>query len=186
MEIQYHFSKMYCFYAQKTTNYKVDNFEKIDLNSKLDRYTYGKGGSFSKVESHSNNIELVLESFEGRHHISDKLSCLSIGPIIYRYYCSASVQQYGKEEKVLRRHVMYIMHSQRQIFDVTESRKVDQDEGIAMKTAINTLDATTHQCIRSTGIIEKRFKTDKAQIQYKKLSCWYVKFYVDYIKVGVK
>ena len=57
---------------------------------------------------------------------------------------------------------------------------------ICLKTAINNLDSTTHQCIRSTGIIEKRFKTDKAQIQYKKLSCWYVKFYVDYIKVGVK
>ena len=95
------------------------------MTSKLDWYTYGKGGSFSKVESHSNNIELVLESFEGTHHISDELSCLSIGAMIYRYYCSASVQQYGKEEKVLRRHVMYIMHSQRQIFDVTESRKVD-------------------------------------------------------------
>ena len=55
-----------------------------------------------------------------------------------------------------------------------------------LKTAINTLDTTIHQCIRSTDIIEKRLKTDKEQIKYKQIYCWYVTFYVDYIKVGVK
>ena len=43
---------------------------------------------------------------------------------------------------------------------------------IFLKTAINNLDSTTHQCIRSTGILKKCFKTDKSQLQYKHISRW--------------
>ena len=58
--------------------------------------------------------------------------------------------------------------------------------GIGLKTAKRTIDATTHQCIRSTGLLSKRFKTDKSQLRYKQLSRRYGGFYVDYLKVGVK
>ena len=57
--------------------------------------------------------------------------------------------------------------------------------GIGLETSINTLDTTTHKCIRSTGLLANRFKTDKYQLLYKQLSSWYGKFYVEYIKVGV-
>ena len=33
---------------------------------------------------------------------------------------------------------------------------------IGLKTAKNTINATTHKCIRSTGLLSKRFKTDKS------------------------
>ena len=58
--------------------------------------------------------------------------------------------------------------------------------GIGLKTAKRTIEATTHQCIRSTGLLSKRFKTDKSQLRYKQLSRRYGGFYVDYLKVGVK
>ena len=58
--------------------------------------------------------------------------------------------------------------------------------GIGLKTVINTLGAITHQWIRSTWLRLKQFKTDKAQLRYKELSCRYGKLYVDYLKVGVK
>ena len=45
---------------------------------------------------------------------------------------------------------------------------------------------TTHQCIRTAGIIANLFNTDKAQLWYKQL-CWrHIKFRVDYLKVGAK
>ena len=39
--------------------------------------------------------------------------------------------------------------------------------GIGLKTAIKTLDTTTNQCIRSTGVLAKQFKTDKSKLRYK-------------------
>ena len=55
-----------------------------------------------------------------------------------------------------------------------------------LNNMIKTLDATTYQCIRSTGLLAKRFKTDKSQPRYKHVSCRYGTFCVDYLKVGVK
>ena len=57
--------------------------------------------------------------------------------------------------------------------------------GIGLSTAVRTLKATTHKCIRTTGLLTKRFRTDKAQLRYKQLSRQYGTFYVDYLKVGV-
>ena len=55
--------------------------------------------------------------------------------------------------------------------------------GIGLKTVINTLDTTTHQLTRSTGLLSERFKTDKDQLRHKHISSRYVTFYVDYLKV---
>ena len=57
---------------------------------------------------------------------------------------------------------------------------------IALKTAKNSILATTHKCIRSTGMLARRFKTDKSQLRYKQLSRHYGTFYVDFLKVNVK
>ena len=57
---------------------------------------------------------------------------------------------------------------------------------IGLKTAKNTINATTHKCIRSTGLLSKRFKTDKSQLRYKQLSRHYGTFYVNFLKVAVK
>ena len=59
-----------CIAVRKPTNYEVENGERIALTSKFDWGSYGKGGSFSKVEAHSNGIESVLESFEDTYPIS--------------------------------------------------------------------------------------------------------------------
>ena len=57
---------------------------------------------------------------------------------------------------------------------------------IGIKTAARTLKATTHQCIRSTGLLSKRFRTDKAHLRYNQLTKQYGTFYTDYLKSNVK
>ena len=57
---------------------------------------------------------------------------------------------------------------------------------IGLKTAKNTILATTQKCVRSTGMLTRRFKTDKSQLRYRQLSCHYDTFYVDFLKIGVK
>ena len=64
--------------------------------------------------------------------------------------------------------------------------KLSQMWNIGLKTAMRTLKASTHKCIRSTGMLSRRYKTDKAQLRYKQLNKQFGTFYVDYLKVGSK
>ena len=169
-----------CIAVRKTIKYKVVNCEQIDLTSKFNRDPYGKVGSFSKVEAHLNDIESVLESFEGRYPILDELSCLSLEAMISHYpvFCqSNNTEKKGKDDEDMNCIVGMVRLS---------LDKLSRIWGMELKTTINTLDAKTHQCISSTGLIAKRFKTDKSKLLYKKLSRQYVTLYVEYLKVGVK
>ena len=57
---------------------------------------------------------------------------------------------------------------------------------IGLKTAKRTLSATGHQCLRTTGTLTRRFRTDKAHMRYKRLSTKKGLFYVDTLKAKVK
>ena len=57
---------------------------------------------------------------------------------------------------------------------------------IGLPTAKRTLLATTHQCIRSTGLLARRFKTDRSQLRYKQLARGYGTFYTNYLKASCK
>ena len=56
---------------------------------------------------------------------------------------------------------------------------------IGLETAKRTLNAITHNCIRSTGMLGRRYKTDKSQLRYKQLTRRYGTFYVDFLKTGI-
>ena len=56
---------------------------------------------------------------------------------------------------------------------------------IGLATASRTLKATTQKCICTTGLLTRRFRTDKSQLRYKQMTRQYGRFYVDYLKVGV-
>ena len=57
---------------------------------------------------------------------------------------------------------------------------------VGLATARRTLHATTHKCYRTTGLLAKRFRTDKAQLKYKQLTRRNGTFYVDFLKTGIK
>ena len=57
---------------------------------------------------------------------------------------------------------------------------------IGLKTAERTIKASTHQCIRTTGVLTRRFRTDKAHMRFKQLSTHHGDFYADYLKCAVK
>ena len=56
---------------------------------------------------------------------------------------------------------------------------------IGLETAKRTLLATTHKYIRTTGLLARRYRTDKAQLRYKQLMRGYGTFYCDYLKSSV-
>ena len=57
---------------------------------------------------------------------------------------------------------------------------------IGISTASRTLKATTHKCLRSTGMLARRYKTDKSQLRYKQMTRQFGTFYCDYLKVSTK
>ena len=137
------------------------------------------------------NIESVLEWFEGTDPISAELSCLILGvmilgvmildtPVLHQSKNTAKKKRGYEDSYCTVRAVKanYLLS--------LSPEKLSRMWGIRLKTTIKTLDATTHQCIMYTWLLANRFKTNKAQLWYKKRSCWYGKLYVDYLKVGVK
>ena len=56
---------------------------------------------------------------------------------------------------------------------------------IGLNTSMMILAATTPHVVRTTGILDKSFMTDKSQLNYNQLSLHYGYFYVEYLKVGV-
>ena len=57
---------------------------------------------------------------------------------------------------------------------------------IGLELASRTLKATTHQFIRTTGALTKRFKTDRAQLRYKQMMKLFGSFYCDFLKSEAK
>ena len=57
---------------------------------------------------------------------------------------------------------------------------------IGLKAARRTLKSTIHTCICTTGNLTRRFKTDKAHMQYKKLSTCKGSFDVNTLFMKVK
>ena len=60
--------------VRKPAQYEVENCEQISLPSKFHWDPYVKGGILSKVESHSNDIDSVMESYEGKYPILAEIS----------------------------------------------------------------------------------------------------------------
>ena len=70
--------------------------------------------------------------------------------------------------------------------DRLSPEKLSQLWRIGIKTAERTIKASTHQCIRTTGVLTRRFRTDKAHMRFKQLSTHHGEFYADYLKCAVK
>ena len=155
------------------------------MTSKFDCDPCGKGGIFSKVKARSNDIESILESFEGTYPISYEISCLILGDMIldntvlYQSNNTAKKNIYYEE---IHCTVVSVKSKSSPSFIPD---KLSRMWGIGFNTEIY-LRRKNPSFFRYTGLLEKRFKTYKAQIRYKQISCRYVTFYVEYLKVVVK
>ena len=70
--------------------------------------------------------------------------------------------------------------------DFVTPEELSRQWHIGMDIATQTLKATTHQFLRTTGTLDKRFCTDKAHLQYKHLMKLFRSFYCNYLKPEVK
>ena len=124
---------------RRLTKYEVENCVQIALTWKLDWDFYVKGGSLSNFEAHLNNIELVLEPFEGADTGSADLSCLSLSamisdtPILHRSNNTA-------KEKIIDKDMYFTVGVLKiKSFPSSSPKKLSAIWGIWLNTEIKSL-----------------------------------------------
>ena len=136
-------------------------------------------GSFSKVESEEaalEDVQQIMDQIDSYESLASELmstqlsTMLSSLPLVNGYDDQASI-------------VAAIASDATPSIDVAFLSKHLK---IGLKTAERTLKATTYDHIRTTGLLTKRFRTDKAQLRYPQLSQIFGSFYTDYLKSNVK
>ena len=164
---------------RRPTSEEIEHCQRVQLTSKFDWDPFSTTGTFSKVDSETRiTADHIINQFELSDPISSELSFIGLDPLLLG-------------TPLLQDDYTAVMSSSLGALKAQQSRSLTPEKlssmwGIGLKTARRTLLATTHECIRTTGLLAKRFKTDKSQLRYKQLSKRYGSFYVDYLKFEVK
>ena len=153
-----------------------------ELTSKYEWNPYKSHGTFSKITSDSSNsITSILDLYNYTDSISAELTFSALNVVMTR----GAIWEFN-ENQCNNESSNKISAIQSNKHSTLTPESLSKMWGIGLRTAKRTLKSTTHQCIRTTGLLSKRFKTDRSQLRYKQLSRRYGPFYVDYLKVGVK
>ena len=157
---------------RRPTPEELDSCEQILLTSKDEWDPHSYQGFVSSLQQDTNDLvdprlSDPISSYLSSEHLSPMLSNTPILRNINDKYMSISA-----------------INSKRK--NTLSAEELSKKWNIGLKTAMRTLQATTHKCIRTTGLLSRRFKTDKAQLRYKQLTRQYGTFYVDYLKINCK
>ena len=164
--------------VRRPTPQEIQYCCRLSLSSRYDWNPFVKDGHFSHAlgKFDTNGIVQAIEE-------SDPVACnlmstnihsaISTAPLVMLtdaadgYHVIGSMKTTDKKDSISAEDLSKKLH-------------------IGLHTALRTLKATTHQFIRTTGMLAKRFRTDKAQLRYKQLSRIFGSFYCDYLKSSVK
>ena len=158
--------------VRRPTPEEIEHCQRLNLTAEYEWNPFHEEGNFSLLEREEINRNYPITIKEYSDPISNILSYDGLEEIVS--------QQLTKD---IATNVSSIKSKYSPSLTPKELSKLWR---VGLKTAQRTLLATTHKCMRTTGLLAKRFKTDKAQLQYKQLSKRYGGFYVDFLKTGVK
>ena len=170
--------------VRRPTKEELHSCHRLELTSRDSWDPFKMHGTFSSIAGEAAITNALYLSYNlddtdpvGSHLMSLQLpTIVSQSPILYNAtpidsdemeYCSISRMASNRQSSITPEELCRRLH-------------------IGLATAKRTLQATTHQCIRSTGLLTKRFKTDRSQLRYKQLTRGYGTFYTDYLKVSTK
>jgi hypothetical protein len=170
--------------VRRPTKEELHTCKRLELTSRDSWDPFLMHGSFSKISGQPTDTNMSYLSHHlddtdpvGTHLMSLSLPSLLIQtPILFEDDTPDGAETvYSSISKI---------ESKRK--DTITPEALARRLNIGLATATRTLKATTHQCLRTTGLLTKRFKTDKSQLRYKQLTRGYGTFYTDYLKVSVK
>ena len=161
--------------VRRPTKWEIDNCPRLQLSDRVPWDPFSLKNSFCATSF--NDGENIIDSLDDVDPISAELMSTQLYNVLSM---STSIELNDGEDVSL---ISALKSKQKSTMTAAELSK---HLHIGLKTAAKTLKATTHQCIRSTGLLSRRFRTDKAQLRYKQLSRRHGSFYCDYLKVSTK
>ena len=163
--------------VRRPTKWEIHNCTRLQLSDRVPWAPFTLSNSFSATSSTIDSLEATVDSINDFDPIASELMSTQLYKVLS---LSSQVELNNGDSISLISAVKSKQSSTLSPSDLSKHLH------IGLKTASKTLKATTHQCIRSTGLLSRRFRTDKAQLRYKQLSRRYGSFYCDYLKVSVK
>ena len=164
--------------VRRPTANELDSCRRLEISSRYKWDPYVLHGSFSQVShDHEHDPSFIIDELQ-----LDPISCHlhSIG----LHAVLSSEQLITAPQDSDEYSTIYALKSRTSSSITPEA--LSRGWHIGLSTALRTLKATTHEHIRSTGLLSKRFRTDKSQLRYKQLSRRYGTFYCDYLKATFK
>ena len=163
--------------GRRPTSFKIENSTRLELPSRDDWDPYHLQNRWATVNTHPSSHTLHTDA----DPISIELmSCRMSESSLLHMICNSKTnvnQEYN--------------FSTIKTVTFRESASLTPEQlsvmwQIGLKTAKNTILVTTHKCIRSTGMLTRRFQTDKSQLRYRQPFRHHGTFYVDFLKVAIK
>ena len=162
---------------RRPTNDEIQHCRRLSITNQDDWNPHSYNGLVSLVTSNS-EIEHKACMISS-DPISYLLSSYDIHDNLYDYSALPGVGSIGDD-------LYNISQMKSTMKSKMQPHELSKMWNIGLSTAKRTLEATTHKCYRTTGLLSRRFKTDVAQLRFKQMSRQYGTFYCDYLKSNVK
>ena len=160
------------------TSHELDNCRRLEISSRYRWDPFLLHGHFSQMTS-DDDVDL---SFLADQHEIDPISSQLHSVGLHAVLSSTRLLLESSDSEVYS--TVHALKSNK--ISSISPEELSKGWQIGLATALRTLKATTHEHIRSTGLLSKRFKTDRSQLRYKQLSRRYGTFYCDYFKATYK
>ena len=165
--------------VRRPTKEEVHDCRRLAMSAREPWDPFMLTGEFCRLSTGLDDIDMVqiLDEVDSYDPVASELMSTQLSQIL-------SLQSMIEEIEDDVFSSIHSLNTKRK--DTMSPEELSKRLHIGLKTASRTLKATTHQWIRTTGLLTKRFRTDKAHLRYNQLSKQYGTFYTDYLKVSVK
>ena len=168
--------------VRRPTHEEVASCRHLSLTSKYNWDPFMLDGTFSRVSTDPSS-ELYLDNYvDSMDPVGTNLMSLQLSSVLSMQQLLFNEDQDSGEETTYST-IAKVQSTRHQAISPEQLCKILH---IGLGTAKRTLEATTHECIRTTGALTKRFKTDRSQLRYKQLMKGYGTFYCDFLKCNVE
>ena len=164
---------------RRPTKEEIHSCRRLPLSERYPWDPFTLSGEFCAITSGMDNINMInlVDSIDSIDPVASELMSTQLATVL-------SMQSILEQTENGDFCSIHALNSRRK--DTITPEQLSKQLNIGLNTATRTLKATTHTFIRSTGLLSKRFRTDKSQLRYKQLSKQFGTFYADYLKVESK
>ena len=165
---------------RRPTKEEVHDCRRLELSSRTPWDPFLLDGQFSATMTGIDSVDMsqIIDQLDSYDPVASELMSSQMATILSMH---SIIHQVGDTEEYRSINAFNTKRN-----DSISPEELSERLCIGLKTAARTLKATSHEFIRTTGLLSKRFKTDKAHLRYKQLSRQYGTFYTDFLKVSVK